>query len=322
MRKGVVAVALTLILILGVITLVEAINSKHSLDLQSESRLEALRSTNNKFASIENAAVNLQKTGIGRQIDSRNQLFGYIVDGNKISLFQSLPLKTQTKSNYVDFLNGVKVFVSDSSYANVFDGIRGTVQTLQNKNWNPSGTDDINAHYLALPYCAQYTVRLDANKLSWGNAFPFPDCTQSFTLSDLNRVQIDIGINDSYGANDFNQFAGPSDAFNPSSPYAYVVVHVDASKCAKCAQNLSDKNAHVTGGALNWRLYCSGASCKSLPLDVNFLGGSNQILLSHSGVRADVNITLWFDDSVEGFFLQDFNLSLEHLDQNIRQWTR
>ncbi len=321
--KGIVLTALALVLILGVIAIETAIQNKQGFDLQSEARLEGIRSTNNKYDSIQNIAVNLQKTGIGKDIDQRLLLFGYDVNANKIRLAQSLPVKSNTWSSYFDFLNGVAVFVKDSNYSRVFDGIRADANTLRNASWG-GDTNDVNFHYLALPQCAQYTVFYDANKLDkvqWGPGDGSPDCNQAFSISNYSYIQIDVNVNDAVGAQDFNTLdQNFADGSGPSQN-ANVVVNFDLSNCAKCAQNLKKTVFAYIDSAQDKSvsLSCTGSSCQSKPFTIVF---GKVVSVSHAGTRVDSNISVWFDDSVEGFVLKDFNLSLLNVDQNVRQWTR
>ncbi len=314
-QKGFLFTFMALVLILSIMALNSSIQDSKN-DSQKFLELARLVSVNNKFSNIERSAIDFKKSGIVNEFNQRIMPFTYNIDSNSISVLQNLPLASGEANSFFDFMNLFGVFLEDSSYGNVFDGLNVDVNTVQNPFWGGSAE---KIQFLIEPFCYQFSLN-DLNGSSFGES-KSGKCAENFDLQKIRRFDSNIVVRNF--SEDFNRIlcnggACPDNPFDPSNPQPYYKIAIDDSNCGNCyfpqkiIANHFDPNTDT-----NISILCQGISCRSKSIDFVLNKGFSVSRNSDSNYSVQLGMAVSFDSNIEQFYFLDFNYSVRDSDFNI-----
>ncbi|MBS3058523.1 MAG: hypothetical protein J4478_03935 [Candidatus Diapherotrites archaeon] len=311
-KKGVLLSFTALLLILALLSLIDALNTQSSRANASQALVFALQSASSKFENLYTDIVFLDKEPAAKIVDERNLPFSYSLDYNSVQVIQELPLKQNVWDSYFDLLNSFKIF-NESPDFEISDGFAISVQTVQNSKWGGSAQD---MNFLLLPQCLQYSALSNLSQAGFYPASSVECPSSGFDASKIKKYSISIRVKktslEDYNAISYN-IAGFSNPAFPEFEFNFI-----DSNCSQCAVPTASK--HIEGyfdpsQQSSIRIYCSGSGCNSQDINISI---GNGIQAFHSGsYRIDANFSLIFKNPISAFYFTDFNVSVQNQDFNI-----
>ncbi len=314
-KKGILFTFMTLLLLLNILGINSVIREQQFISKESVSEISALVIVNNKLGNILANVAELDEEN--KAFNQRILPFNYDVDGNTILVGQGLPVGRTSMGSYFDAINSLAIFVGDTNYENVFDGIAVDIDTVQNSDWDGSSN---RLNFIVEPQCLKYTVDVNESLLGAGN------CIGQFDIDDVLRYDLNITIGGTY-TEDFNsvqcEFTGfidcPDMDFNSSILLPFFELNFNDDNCSNCLieESLKTIKGHYDSSYdNNITISCvsMGGVCNSTPIDVNVGEG---MVISHSGNSIDITIGTTFKNPIDSFEFDDLNVSVSNSSFNI-----
>lgn len=306
-KKGVVFTFMVWLLLINIIGQNTIIKEQQHIFQESISEISALIRVNNKLNNIFGNIVEMG--GENKVFVQRILPFDYDIDGNRILIWQELPLRAGSVNSFFDAINSYVIFIEDVNYANSFDGIVADMNVAQNPEW---GGDSSQLNFIITPQCLKYTIDLNNSLLEGGN------CTEQFDITSVLRYDLNVGISGVF-IEDFNSvvcdFSGyvgcPDMDFNISNPLPYFQFNFNDENCSLC---IIDESLKTIKGHFN-PLYDNNITiscipqgegiCISTPIYIIVNEGMD---VSRNGDRIDIAISTTFKNPIEGFEFEDLNV--------------
>ena len=311
MKKGVLFTVLTLFLILNLYALSRVSSELKSADASVFSELNALATADSKLKSIINNAAFYDGFGSADSTRQRVLPMQFTADLNSVVFYQKLPASNAVVSGFFDSINAFEIFMEDSSYSNIYDGISVDINTIKNSSWG--GSADVISLQL-LPQCFAYELEgLDTISIKQSCA--------AFNVDALKKIDMNVLVENSEDFNsvacDFpGKTACPNEAFNPASPLPYLQLRILDENCSMC--NIPDENttvsAHFDPQQSNSVLISCVGSCTSSPIALSL---STSVQLQKTGTQNNFSIGLDFNESISEIRFRDFNASVTNPPYNI-----
>ena len=319
-----VVVISLIVLSLFVLTFTQRNSSRENVNT-----LTALNVVNNRFNNILQDIVLLNRTGKAREFQQRGLPFSYYFDKNSLTIYQEFPITKPRISNFIDILNGYRIFISDTNTETTFTGTIIDLNVARNASW---GGNTSRIHFTIEPQCLRY-VLFDENTALLMEGFSFNNCPNDFNIFDSVK-EYDLNIvlknsTDDYNAVtcNFSGFAGcPDQGFSPSNPNPYFDLSLDDSNCSNCffIPSLKRIRAHFDPSAENTVLiFCSPSIgiCTSLnPIRITLTSDLN---VNYVGAKTfDSVFKINFKQNIESFHYSDYNLTVSKPEYGIVKTSR
>lgn len=305
--KGVLFSFMALLLVLSLLSLIDALNAQRS-DFKAKSALDfSLSSASSGFDNVYSDFALLDKESAARIVDERNLPFKYSMDYNSLSIVQELPLKQSVWNNYFDLINAFEIFAEDCNQDVFFGNFDINVSTVKNSVWGGSAQD---LNFVLLPQCLSYGVNAGLSKTGF-----YPSISNcAFDFSKIKKYFVSVTVKNA-SLEDYNSITYNIPGFSTPSNPEFEFRFLDTN-CSKCAV---PSNKTLTGyfdpSQSGWiSIKCSGTGCKSKEISIFINSG---IQAAHSGEKIDVNFSLAFKNFINSFYFGDFNVSVANKDFGI-----
>ena len=308
-QKGILFTFMSLLLILSLFSLVDALNAQRSSLKANAALVYSLNSTSSRFDNVYSDFVFLDKDANARLVDQRNLPFSYSMDYNSLSVVQELPLRQSVWNNYFDLVNAYSIFVKDGNSSGFSSEFDVEASTIKNSIWGGSAQD---LNFILLPQCLFYGVNSSLYSAGF-YAASFSGC--SFDSSKISKYSVVVSLK-SLAVEDYNSITYSIPGFANSSNPAFEFALLD-NNCAKCSLSPASKSiiGYFDPLQSGWiSVKCVGPSCHSKDINIFINSGLRAF---HSGERVDVNFTVKFKNFIDSFYFKDFNASVANRDFNI-----
>ncbi|MFH0969853.1 MAG: hypothetical protein V1776_00095 [Candidatus Diapherotrites archaeon] len=307
--RGVLFTFLTFLFIgvlLGLV--IFSINSSNRFS-QTTIEVSILNAINAKYDDITDDIITLDQSIGFPSIQQRILPFSYLLDMNRLTLTQTLPISSGKLSLYLDLLNAYRIFIEDQNATTTFDGVSVDFNVPQTSNWG--GTHASTARFNILPQCMQYYLA-DSNTVHF-NGDSVIGCANFFSLNSIDRITLTISLpktTDDYNMVSCTRTGGcVYEDYNANKGPYFQLFFLDEN-CTHCSLSASDKNIafHFNEEWGDITYSCVGGACNSQPIMISL---GNGLSLSHAGEPIIFTTIFTFKESVSNFYFQDANYSVQ-----------
>ncbi len=313
-QKGILFTFMVFILLSGLLALHQANDNQEKILSRALSESTAFKKVTDKYTNLKNNFSILTTNEAEKAIDKRILPFDYTIDANDFTLSATLPVSKTSIEEYLEILNAFRIFVEDSNYSKEYDSLAVDINTLNPETW---GGNDVNISFAIMPQCINYSIE-DTNKIIFSSA------CEDFNYSSIRTQTINLSLK---SAHDFNSlicnFNGEGTCFNESydysNPYPYLDVTLDDSACSNCVLSQTRIRGHFNPlQASTLKIRCSGGSCVSPDIDLNF-AGATEIQFTDS-TAIDTTISLGVPNNITSFSFSDANISVSNELFGVKIW--
>lgn len=312
--RGIFFILIILYLILSLVLLRSVVESNdRSRDTFPEKN--ALARAQNRFNNIYRSVIDLDKTGANKNFDQRLIPLSFEFDQNAIDINQYLPVKEGSLETYLDALSIYALFVNDTNYANLYDGVQTTLQTPKTADWGGTQT---GIGFLIAPTCLAY--RLVDDNTTFVHPKNTPACrTDAY---DLNRSTWDINLIADSASEDWNRITCtpgpcPQNAHNPLDNRPYFRIQTHTTICPACNIVPSTVSGHFDLNS-NQQIVIdnSAPGASSKPITITILDG---LRIQHTDTKSlFLQSRFTVSKRIEDFSVDDLNLRVQITDHNIQ----
>lgn len=311
-ERGVLFTFLTFLFISAVVGLIVFNTNLSNRTATSTVEISVLNAINSKYDDITDDIITLDHPIGIPSIHQRILPFTHETDKNTISFLQTLPISSGKLALYFDLINAYSIFVQDTNTSRTYDGVNVDIQVPKPPAWGGAAQ---TAGFNILPQCAQYRIH-DANTIGFSGDNTI-GCENAFSLQNsVTRIDINVYLptsTDDYNAASclFNDIPScPHDDFNAGNGPYFSLQFFDTN-CTNCTLSTSDKNitGHFDTTLTSTISYsCDAPTCNSLPLTFTLDDG---LLVMHAGSAVVLSMNITFNESIETFYYQDANYSVQ-----------